>query len=139
MVLFKFFLPLAALFLSQLLPAMAQERPNTTTICDYYAEKTVGANTADNQRILMALVLHSALLGPFSNYSTVPVDGFTGALTATTFQDQAVDLIVYFNGATKSANTGKKTGEAINFFDAGGLGATRDLKPSNGDTNSAQQ
>ncbi|KAH6972749.1 hypothetical protein BKA56DRAFT_467872, partial [Ilyonectria sp. MPI-CAGE-AT-0026] len=114
------------------------ERPNTTTLCDYYAEKTVGANTADNQRILMALVLHSALLGPFSNYSTVPVDGFTGALTATTFRDQAVDLIVYFNGATKSANTGKKTGEAINFFDAGGLGATRDLKPSNGDTNSAQ-
>ncbi|KAH7142060.1 hypothetical protein EDB81DRAFT_653776 [Dactylonectria macrodidyma] len=138
MVLVNMFLPLATLFLSQLLPAMAQERPNTTTPCDYYAEKTVGANTADNQSILMALVLHSALIGPFSNYSTVPVDDFTGALTATTFRGQSVDLNVYFNGATKSANTGKSTGEAIDFFTAGGLDATRNLKPSNGDTNSAQ-
>ncbi|KAH7109515.1 hypothetical protein EDB81DRAFT_612145, partial [Dactylonectria macrodidyma] len=137
MVHIRMLLLLAALFLP-LLCVMAQERPNTTTPCDYYAEKTVGANTAENQRILMALVLHSALLGPFSNYNTVPVDGFTGALTPTTFQGQAVDLRGYFTGAFKSANTGKSTGEAVNFFDNGGEDAARKLKPSNGDTRSAQ-
>ncbi|KAJ4252721.1 hypothetical protein NW757_006160 [Fusarium falciforme] len=118
---------------------MAQERPKTTTICDYYSNKTVGANTAENQRILVTLVLHSALLGPFSKYNTVPVDSFTGALTATTFRGQAVDLINYFDGSLESANTGKTTGEAVNFLGSGGVPVLRDLKPSNGNTKSPQQ
>ncbi|EOO01399.1 hypothetical protein UCRPA7_3108 [Phaeoacremonium minimum UCRPA7] len=128
---------LAVLYLSVL--ATAQERPNTTTPCDHYAEKTVGSNTAENERILVALVLHSALLGPIFKYNTVPVPGFTGALTDTTFHGEAVSLNGYFNGGFASANTGKDSGEAVNFFGAGGLDAARNLKPSNGDVASPQQ
>lgn len=131
-------LPLAALLL-QLPSSTAASRPNTTTPCDYYAEQTVGNATAESQRILMALVLHSALLGPFSKYNTVPVDDFTGALVSTTFDGEAVDLNGYFNGAWKSTNTGKDTGESVNFLGAGGLEAAKKLEPSNGDTTSAQQ
>lgn len=87
----------------------------------------------------MALVLHSALLGSFSKYNTVPVPDFTGALISTTFHGEAVNLNGYFNGGFASANTGKNRGEAVDFFGAGGLDAARNLKPSNGDTNSAQQ
>lgn len=137
MVLFKAFLSVAAL-LAQLLVAAAQNRPTNTTPCDFYTTKTVGDNTADNERILMALVLHSALLGPFSKYNTVPVPDFTGALVSTTFQGEAVDLNSYFNGAVSSANRGGSTGVAINFFGDGGLAAARNLQPSSGNTTSAQ-
>jgi hypothetical protein len=118
--------------------AMAQDRPNTTTPCDYYAEKTVGANTAENQRILMSLVLHSALLGPWSKYNTVKVDKFTGALTPTVFAGEYVDLSGYFNGGFASTNSGGDKGVAVNFYDDGGLDAWKAGKPSNGNVNSAQ-
>lgn len=138
MLLFKIFLCLAAL-MAQLLPAAALDRPNTTTPCDFYANQTVGDNTVESELILMALVLHSALLGPFSKYNTVPVSGFTGALVSTTtFLGEAVVLNGYFNGAFASANTGGSSGVAVNFFDDGGLEAARNLKPGNGNTTSAQ-
>ncbi|KAI1372259.1 hypothetical protein F4677DRAFT_449573 [Hypoxylon crocopeplum] len=131
-------LSFATLLLTQLLPVMAQDRPENATVCDFYTEKAVGENTAENQMTLMALVLHSALLGPFSKYNTVSVPNFVGALVSTIYQGEAVDLNGYFNGAFASANTGKDHGEAVNFFGSGGLAAARDLKPSNGDTKSAQ-
>ncbi|EFX05774.1 hypothetical protein CMQ_3843 [Grosmannia clavigera kw1407] len=137
MALFNVFLSLAVL-MAQLLLAAAQDRPNTTTPCDFYTNKTVGENTADNERILMALVLHSALLGPFSKYNTISVAGFTGALTPTTYAGEDVDLNGYFDGAFASANTGGSSGAAVNFLDDGGLEAARNLKPGNGNTTSAQ-
>ncbi len=64
-------------------PSALALRPRATSPCDYYAQKTVGGNTAADQTTLMALVLHSALLGPFSKYNNVSVPNFVGALTPT--------------------------------------------------------
>ncbi|KAH8819334.1 hypothetical protein F5884DRAFT_864901 [Xylogone sp. PMI_703] len=116
----------------------AQERPNTTSPCDYYAEKIGGSNTAANQKLAMALVLHSALLGPYSKYNTVHVPNFTGALVPTTFTGEYVDLQGYFNGAFASTNTGKDHGEAVNFWDDGGMEVALQTKPGNGNPNAAQ-
>jgi hypothetical protein len=117
---------------------ISQERPSNITRCDYYTEKTVGANTAANQQILMALVLHSALLGPFSTYNTVKVAGFSGCLVPTTFDGDYVDLNGYFNGGFASSNTGSDHGVPVNFLDNGGLDAARQLKPGLGNTTSHQ-
>ena len=113
------------------------QRPSAIPVCDYYAKKTVGANTPENQRIVMQLVLHSALLGNFSKYNTVKVDGFVGALQTTTYKGEYVDLNGYFNGGFASANLRGKAA-AVNFFDDGGIDAARQLKPGNGNTTSAQ-
>ncbi len=118
--------------------AQAPPRPNGTSICDYYAEKSIGANTVENQHTLMALVLGNALLGPYSNYSTVKVANFTGALVPTTYAGEYVDLNGYFDGGFASANTGLDHGVAVNYFDDGGLNVTRQTKPGLGNTTSAQ-
>ncbi|KAI1151574.1 hypothetical protein F4825DRAFT_352687 [Nemania diffusa] len=119
-------------------PVTAADRPENITACDFYTQKTIGDITPANQQLLMTLVLHSALLGPYSQYNTVPVDDFTGALYARQYQGSYVDLSVYFNGALASANTGKDQGEAVNFLDDGGLPLARQSKPGNGNTTSHQ-
>ncbi|KAI1112674.1 hypothetical protein F5Y14DRAFT_442436 [Nemania sp. NC0429] len=116
----------------------AADRPEDVTPCDFYTQKTIGDITPANQQLLMALVLHSALLGPYSKYNTVPVDDFTGALHPRQYQGSYVDLNVYFNGALASANTGKDQGEAVNFLDDGGLPLARQSKPGNGNIHSNQ-
>lgn len=118
---------------------MADGRPNTTTPCDYYAQKISGNNTAETQQLAMALVLHSALLGPYSKYNIVPVSNFIGALTPTTFKGQYVDLRGYFNGGFASANTGQTHGVAVNFWDDGGIAAALQTKPGNGNASAAQE
>ncbi|KAJ8119308.1 hypothetical protein O1611_g10635 [Lasiodiplodia mahajangana] len=89
---------------------VAVGRPENVTACDFYAQKTIGDITPASQQLLMTLVLHSALLGPYSQYNTVPVDDFTGALYPRQYQGSYVDLSVYFNGALASSNTGKDKG-----------------------------
>ncbi|KAI1189119.1 hypothetical protein F5B17DRAFT_392497 [Nemania serpens] len=118
--------------------AAAADRPENVTACDFYTQKTIGDITPANQQLLMTLVLHSALLGPYSEYNTVPVDDFTGALHPRQYQGSYVDLSVYFNGALASANTGKGHGEAVKFLDDGGLPLARQSKPGNGNTHSNQ-
>ena len=132
------FLPLVAALVGHLGGVAAAERPKNTTICDYYAEKTVGANTAGNQQLLMHLVLANALLGPYSKYSTVKVPNFPGSLVPTTFAGDYVDLNGYFNGGFASTNTGLGYGVSASFFDDGGLDATRQNKPGFGNTTSYQ-
>ena len=136
--LYKFMSRSAALLLCLTGASLAEERPNTTTPCDYYSQKTVGDTSPQSQMTLMALVLHSALLGPFSKYNTVKVPDFVGALTPTTYLGEACDLNGYFTGALASANTGGDKGVAVNFFDDGGIEALKQIKPSNGNTSSAQ-
>ncbi|KAH8651436.1 hypothetical protein BX600DRAFT_528722 [Xylariales sp. PMI_506] len=117
---------------------IAADRPENVTACDFYTQKTIGEITPANQQLLMALVLHSALLGPYSKYNTVPVDDFTGALYPRQYQGSYVDLNVYFNGALASTNTGKGQGEAVNFLDDGGLPLAEQSRPGNGNTQSHQ-
>ena len=135
-------IPLFAVLLSHLGVVTAsvstQERPENTTICDYYAEKTVGANTAENERLLMHLVLANALIGPYSKYSTIKVPSFVGSLTPTTFAGDYVDLNGYFNGGFASTNSGGSQGISVDFFDDGGLDATRQNKPGFGNQSSHQ-
>ncbi|KAI0468485.1 hypothetical protein F4859DRAFT_490521 [Xylaria cf. heliscus] len=128
----------ALLLLCEPSVVVAADRPENVTACDFYTQKTIGDITPANQKLLMTLVLHSALLGPYSQYNTVPVDDFTGALYPREYQGSYVDLNVYFNGALASANTGKDTGAAVNFLDDGGLPLARESKPGNGNTSSHQ-
>ncbi len=128
---------LAAALLCAAAPSVAQ-RPNGTSPCDYYAEKTVGANTAANQLILMQLVLHSALLGPFSKYNTVKVPNFVGALQQTTYLGDAVDLAPYFTGALASTNRGGNA-VSVNFLDDGGAEALKNFKAGNGNPSAEQE
>lgn len=58
-------LAVVALLLCEPLLVLAADRPENITACDYYTNKTIGEVTPDNQQLLMALVLHSALLGPY--------------------------------------------------------------------------
>jgi hypothetical protein len=118
--------------------AAADGVQNKTTVCDFYTQNVIGENTAANRRLLMTLVLHSALFGAYSKYNSVSVPGLVGALTHTTFQCVYVDLNGYFNGAFASTNTGKSQGMAVNFFDDGGKEVALQSKPSNGNTTSHQ-
>lgn len=131
-------LTVATLLLCEPVVVLAADRPENVTACDFYTKKTIGEITPANQQLLMALVLHSALLGPYSKYNTIHVDDFTGALLPRQFQGSYVDLRPYFNGAFASANTGKGSGEAVNFLDDGGLEAARQSKPGNGNISSMQ-
>lgn len=119
-------------------PSALALRPRATSPCDYYAQKTVGGNTAADQTTLMALVLHSALLGPFSKYNNVSVPNFVGALTPTMWEGESTSLLPYFDGGYVSTNRGGKA-VALNLLDDGGLDALRQLKPSNGNSSSQQE
>lgn len=106
-----------ALFLSTS-PVSAQ-RPSSTSICDYYAETILGANTEANQRLLMVLLLHTTILG---NYTT-PNTGIAvhGIATPGTFHGQDVNLIKYFTGEIASTNDGTTPhGVPILLLDGGG-------------------
>lgn len=117
--------------------ASAQERPNTTSVCDFYANKTVGSTSAADQRTIMQLVLHTALFGAFSKYNQ-PVPGLTGALKPTVFDGEYVDLNGYFNGGFASTNEGGTSGASADFYDDGGLEVLLQLQPDKGNLSSHQ-
>ncbi|KAK9446504.1 uncharacterized protein V1518DRAFT_423680 [Limtongia smithiae] len=117
---------------------LAEERPTNVTVCDYYAEKIGGSNTVETEKLVMALVLHSSLLGPYSKYNSVPIADFTGALVPTVFNGEYVDLRDYFNGGYASTNTGGSSGVAVNFWDDGGIEAAMQTLPGNGNATANQ-
>jgi len=102
---------------SALAGAMAQ-RPENSTICDYYTTALLTNNTAANQMTLLTLVVNTAVIG---NY-TKPNVGIMvpGILAPGEVNGTKVNLAGYFNGGFASTNKGGSSGEAVNFLDGGG-------------------
>ncbi|MCJ1463417.1 hypothetical protein MMC07_002024 [Pseudocyphellaria aurata] len=106
------------------------QRPDNTSICDYYTNALLDENNSTNQYTLLTLVVNTALIG---NY-TKPNVGIMvpGILAPGTYNDTDINLLPYFNGALKSSNRGGDIGVAINFLDDGGAVPLMMNKPSNG-------
>jgi hypothetical protein len=130
---------LLSLFLFIPFSVLAQ-RPNTTSICDYYTTALLHINNASTQYLLMALLVNTALIGNYTAFnSEVSV---MGILNAGTYNGEQIDLLPYFDGSLKSTNPGgdgkSLQGEAVNFLDDGGAEPLRANKASNGDVGSNQ-
>jgi len=111
--------------------AVAQ-RPEGTSICDYYTTALLKTNNATNQMTLLTLVVNTAVIG---NY-TMPNVGITvpGILANGTYNGTAVDLLQYFDGSLMSSNRGGSSGVSINFLDDGGAAPLKLNMPANGTT-----
>ncbi|KAI0877640.1 hypothetical protein GGS24DRAFT_446269 [Hypoxylon argillaceum] len=111
------------------------QRPNNTSICDYYTTALLKNNTADNQATLLTLVVNTVVIG---NY-TQPNVGVTvaGILAAGQYNGTDVNLLPYFTGDLASSNRGGDHGVSVNFLDDGGAEPLKNNKPAN--TNSSSQ
>ena len=116
---------------------VAAQRPDNTSICDYYTTALLKTNTAQNQLTLLTLIVNTALIG---NYTTPNVGiAVNGILNPGAFNGEAINLLPYFagtSGATTNVN-GTAT-EGVNFLDDGGAAPLKMNKPSNGNQSSNQ-
>jgi len=111
---------------------VAAQRPDNTSICDYYTTALFKNNTGANQYALVSAVVNRAGLG---NQTTTPaVDGI---ITPGMYNGVAVSLGQYFTGALNSTNRGGDSGVSVNFLDGGGAAPILEGKPAN-DTSSNQ-
>ncbi|KAI0514426.1 hypothetical protein F5B22DRAFT_240559 [Xylaria bambusicola] len=108
--------------------ALAQ-RPEDTSICDYYTTALLKDNTADNQATLLTLVVNTVVIG---NY-TEPNVGVKvpGILAPGKFNATDVNLLPYFTGELASSNRGGSRGVSVNFLDGGGAEPLKKNKPAN--------
>jgi len=106
------------------------QRPEDTSICDYYTTALLKENTADNQATLLTLVVNTVVIG---NY-TEPNVGIKvpGILAPGKFNDADVNLLPYFTGELASSNRGGEKGVSVNFLDDGGAEPLKKNKPANG-------
>lgn len=110
--------------------SVVAQRPDGTSICDYYTKALLKENNSTNQYTLLTLVVNTAVIG---NY-TKPNVGIMvpGILTPGKYNNTKVNLLPYFNGGLKSSNRGGDVGVAINFLDDGGAVPLMMNKPANG-------
>lgn len=115
--------------------AASAQRPNDTSICDYYTTALLKTNNATNQYTLLTLVVNTAVIG---NY-TKPNVGIKvpGILAPGMMNGTAVNLLPYFNGDLLSTNDGGSSGQSVNFLDGGGAAPLMMNKPAD-DTTSNQ-
>jgi len=107
-----------ALTIAAAISGVVAQRPNGTSICDYYTTALLKNNTAKNQMTLLTLVVNTAVIG---NY-TKPNVGITvpGILAKGNFNGTDVNLLPYFDGDLLSSNGGGAVGVSMNFLDGGG-------------------
>ncbi|KAI0156345.1 hypothetical protein GGR57DRAFT_501410 [Xylariaceae sp. FL1272] len=105
------------------------QRPDNTSICDYYTTALLKNNTAENQATLLTLVVNTVVIG---NY-TMPNVGVSvpGILAAGKYNGTDVNLLPYFTGDLASSNRGGSSGVSINFLDDGGAKPLQNNKPAN--------
>lgn len=109
--------------------ALAQ-RPENTSICDYYTTALLKDNNATNQYTLLTLLVNTVVIG---NY-TKPNVGVKvpGILAPGKHDNTSVNLLPYFDGALYSTNQGGNAGVSVNFLDDGGAVPLAMNKPANG-------
>lgn len=105
------------------------QRPEGTSICDYYTTALLKENNATNQYTLLTLLVNTAVVGNYTKPNVgIRVDGI---LAPGEFNGTKVNLLPYFNGGLASSNRGDKA-VAINFLDDGGAAPLLLNKPANG-------
>ena len=108
--------------------ALAQ-RPNGTSICDYYTTALLKNNTAANQYTLLTLLVNTVVIG---NYTQPNVGvAVPGILAKGMYNGTAVDLLPYFDGGLASTNNNGNP-VAQNFLDDGGAAPLMMNMPANG-------
>lgn len=116
--------------------AAVAQRPEGTSICDYYTTALLKENNATNQYTLLTLLVNTAVIGNYTKPNVgIKVDGI---LAPGEFNGTKVNLVPYFNGGLASTNRGDKD-VAVNFLDDGGAAPLMMNKPANGtDSNQLQ-
>jgi hypothetical protein len=115
------------------------QRPENTSICDYYTTALLKDNTAKNQATVLTALVNTVVLGskmPKPNITGVTfpmVDGLNGILDPmATFMGQGANLLPYFDGGLASSNRGGSSGVAVNFLDDGGAAPLTMFMPATG-------
>ena len=110
--------------------SLAQQRPENTSICDFYTTALLKENNATNQMTLLTLLVNTAVIG---NYTTPNVGVVVpGILAMGDYNGTKVNLLPYFDGGLMSTNAGGTSGVAMNFLDDGGAKPLMADKPANG-------
>ncbi|KAJ3579979.1 hypothetical protein NPX13_g586 [Xylaria arbuscula] len=124
----------AAASLAVLASTAKAQRPEDTSICDYYTTTLLKDNTADNQATLLTLVVNTVVIG---NY-TEPNVGVKvpGILAPGQYDGTDVNLLPYFTGDLASSNRGGDHGVSVNFLDGGGAEPLKNNKPANNESSS---
>ncbi|KAH3952149.1 hypothetical protein HBH98_068880 [Parastagonospora nodorum] len=105
----------AYLFVS--LRLVSAQRPESASVCDYYAQQRFGTNSSESQLRFMQNVVCLA----FEGGSTLPniSSDLTGILRPGKFKGNNIDLMPYFNGSRASTNV-NNAAIGINWLDQGG-------------------
>lgn len=114
-----------------LTPSAMADRPENTTICDYYTPLITGkANSPASQQELMLLITHTFILGNYTQPNVgVPV---AGVAAPGKFMGHDVYMLPYFVGGYASTNLGGQHGVVKNFLDDGGAVPLAMNQPANG-------
>ncbi|KAI0965212.1 hypothetical protein F4678DRAFT_453356 [Xylaria arbuscula] len=105
------------------------QRPEDTSICDFYTTALLKDNTADNQATLLTLVVNTVVIG---NYTQPNVGvAVAGILAPGQYNGTDVNLLPYFTGEFASSNRGDDHGVSVNFLDDGGAEPLKNNKPAN--------
>jgi hypothetical protein len=104
-------------YLAAVVQLGSAQRPNSASVCDYYAQQRFGANSSEAQLKFMQNVVCLAFEGgtTLSNVST----DLTGILRPGKFKGSDINLISYFNGTRASTNV-NNAAIGINWMDQGG-------------------
>jgi hypothetical protein len=90
------------------------QRPDNTSLCDYYAEALYGTNSNVTQFRLIQSIVGLAFAGPF-NLPNASSD-LTGIWNPGTFNGHSVNLRPWFNGSIASTNVDNQA-LAVNWLD----------------------
>src|ERR1700737_1114655 len=108
------------------------QRPENTSVCDYYTTALLKNNTAENQLTLLTLVVNTAVIGNYTQPNVGVV--VPGILASGQMQDGvSVVLLGYFNGSMMVTNRNGMAG-SVNFLDDGGAAPLKMNKPANGNS-----
>lgn len=100
------------------LSSVAAQRPTNTSICDYYTTGLLMSNTAENQYMLLKLLVNTVVIGNYTPNAMVTVPGI---LKNGTVNGTAVNLLPFFAGTSgPTTNRGGRAVSGINFLDGGG-------------------
>ncbi|KAH8835858.1 hypothetical protein DL96DRAFT_1732902 [Flagelloscypha sp. PMI_526] len=107
------------------------QRPDSTSICDYYTTALLKDNNSTNQYTLLTLLVNTAVIGNYTSNpgSMVAVPGILNPNG--TVDGKKVNLVPYFSGALSSSNV-NDVATAVNWLDDGGAAPLMANKPANG-------
>jgi len=95
------------------------QRPNNSSLCDYYAGKLYGDSNDVTQAKLIKSIVSLAFAGPGPGKVKDVGPDLTGILNPGSFRGQYIDLQGWFNGSKDSTNLNNAP-VGIDWLDGGG-------------------